>query len=368
MSTTYTALAGLGIPAYRDRNWHLPLIASVNRLDGMGGIGPLCVQLAEVPSASLHVVIAPGFYETRAGTLGTYAGATFTAPASQVTHLWLTDAGVLTSGTSWPTPAVGTNIVRLATVTTNSTTVTGLDDERVAWASSGGLQTAATFLGGPATGSPAAATFRSLVPADYPVFMPSGAGHTPGAVPDPGGSAGTTRALFEDATWKVPSFAVFGPSGSGHSTGAVPDPGSSAGTTRALFEDGTWDVPGVPSGYVGQVSITTLGTITTGAWAGTTIAIAHGGTGATTTIAARAALAVPTKYSGLIGDGSTLAWAIPQATHLCASDRSNIAEVSDATSGAKVGCDITYGSSGGVTFTFTGTPPTTNQFRVTIIG
>ena len=34
--------------------------------------------------------------------------------------------------------------------------------------------------------------------------------------------------------------------------------------------------------YVGQTSITTLGTITTGTWNGTTIAVANGGTGATT--------------------------------------------------------------------------------------
>ena len=38
----------------------------------------------------------------------------------------------------------------------------------------------------------------------------------------------------------------------------------------------------IDSAYVGQTSITTLGTITTGTWNGTTIAIANGGTGATT--------------------------------------------------------------------------------------
>ena len=32
----------------------------------------------------------------------------------------------------------------------------------------------------------------------------------------------------------------FGPSGANHAQGLVPDPGSSAGTTRSLFEDGTW--------------------------------------------------------------------------------------------------------------------------------
>ena len=38
----------------------------------------------------------------------------------------------------------------------------------------------------------------------------------------------------------------------------------------------------IASGYTGQVSITTLGTIATGTWQGTTIAVARGGTGTTT--------------------------------------------------------------------------------------
>ena len=37
---------------------------------------------------------------------------------------------------------------------------------------------------------------------------------------------------------------LFGISGSGHAPGAVPDPGATAGTTRYLREDGTWSVPG----------------------------------------------------------------------------------------------------------------------------
>lgn len=44
----------------------------------------------------------------------------------------------------------------------------------------------------------------------------------------------------------------------------------------------TSDAIDIASGYVGQSSITTLGTITTGTWNGSTIAVANGGTGATT--------------------------------------------------------------------------------------
>lgn len=49
--------------------------------------------------------------------------------------------------------------------------------------------------------------------------------------------------------------------------------------------------------YVGQTSITTLGTITTGVWNGTDVAIADGGTGASTAADARANLGATTKYA-----------------------------------------------------------------------
>jgi len=65
-------------------------------------------------------------------------------------------------------------------------------------------QSANAVLAGPTTGAAAAPTFRALVPADYPVFVASGASHAAGAVPDPGSTAGTTRFLREDATFAVP--------------------------------------------------------------------------------------------------------------------------------------------------------------------
>lgn len=49
----------------------------------------------------------------------------------------------------------------------------------------------------------------------------------------------------------------------------------------------------ISAAYVGQTTITTLGTIATGTWSGTAIAITDGGTGATTAAAARTNLVVP---------------------------------------------------------------------------
>jgi hypothetical protein len=46
------------------------------------------------------------------------------------------------------------------------------------------------------------------------VFRPSGTTHSTGVVPDPGGTAGTTRFLREDATWIAPvaTNALYAPS------------------------------------------------------------------------------------------------------------------------------------------------------------
>ena len=66
----------------------------------------------------------------------------------------------------------------------------------------------------------------------------------------------------------------------------------------------------IASTYVGQTSITTLGTITTGTWTGTTIAVANGGTGATSAGNARTNLSstanpLPQKYTASVGGATT---------------------------------------------------------------
>lgn len=67
---------------------------------------------------------------------------------------------------------------------------------------------------------------------------------------------------------------------------------SVTGTTNRITVTGTTSaVVDIAATYVGQSSITTLGTITAGVWTGTTIAIANGGTGVTSVTTAPVATA-----------------------------------------------------------------------------
>jgi hypothetical protein len=61
----------------------------------------------------------------------------------------------------------------------------------------------ATTLNGALSG--ASISSGTIAAARLPLFGPSGAGHAPGIVPDPGATAGSTRYLREDGTWTAPS-------------------------------------------------------------------------------------------------------------------------------------------------------------------
>lgn len=96
------------------------------------------------------------------------------------------------------------------------------------------------------------------------------------------------------------------------SSGTAPVTSVSGTTNRITSTGGTTPVIDISAAYVGQSSITTLGTITTGIWNGTTIAIANGGTGQTTANAAFNALSPMTTggdiiYGGASGAGTRLA-------------------------------------------------------------
>lgn len=67
------------------------------------------------------------------------------------------------------------------------------------------------------------------------------------------------------------------------------------------------DAVDIASTYVGQSSITTLGTITTGVWNGTDVAVADGGTGASDATTARTNLGIKTTAGAVTTSTATLA-------------------------------------------------------------
>jgi hypothetical protein len=117
----------------------------------------------------------------------------------------------------------------------------------------------------------------------------------------------------------------------------------------------------IDAAYVGQASITTLGTITTGTWTGTAIAVANGGTGGTSAAAAKTNLGFTTKFTSLLtGSSTTYTIAHGLGVNTC------LAQVKEVATDAVVWPDITVDATN-VVITFA-TAQTSNAFRVTVIG
>ena len=74
------------------------------------------------------------------------------------------------------------------------------------------------------------------------------------------------------------------------------------------------DTVDIASTYVGQNSIITVGSISTGTWEATDVAVAHGGTGASTAADARANLGATTKYTAanteLVPSSGSVTWTV----------------------------------------------------------
>ena len=119
----------------------------------------------------------------------------------------------------------------------------------------------------------------------------------------------------------------------------------------------------ISANYVGQSSITTLGTITTGVWTGTDVAVADGGTGASTAAGAKTNLGFMTRYATTFGDGSAVDYTI---THSLGTQDVHVS-VYEVSSTIMVIPDMEVTGSNTVTLRFA-VAPTTNQYRVVVIG
>jgi hypothetical protein len=118
--------------------------------------------------------------------------------------------------------------------------------------------------------------------------------------------------------------------------------------------------------YVGQNSITTLGTVTLGVWQGTPVGIAYGGTGAVQASLARLNLGAAGYYSSAThGAGTTIS--IPQATHLLQATRGLIVQCQIDSTGAVILPDVVVAANGDVTVTFS-VSQSANTIRTTILG
>jgi hypothetical protein len=127
------------------------------------------------------------------------------------------------------------------------------------------------------------------------------------------------------------------------------------------------DTVDIAANYVGQASITTLGTITTGVWNGSVVPVANGGTSGTTPITARNSLQAPGIYRTTAPASTGTTAVIPQSTHGLTAGRYLLVQVADTTSQNVEIPDVNIDGTGQVTITW-GAPVTANTKFVTIVG
>ncbi len=141
----------------------------------------------------------------------------------------------------------------------------------------------------------------------------------------------------------------------------------------------TGDAVDIASTYVGQTSITTLGTITTGVWNGTDVAVADGGTGASDAASARTNLGIKTTAGTATTTASTLARVAKQgcAAHSGGTSTTTvthlfntvdvIVQIFEVATGATVIGDVTRNNADTVTVTLLGSI-SANDYTIVVTG
>lgn len=124
----------------------------------------------------------------------------------------------------------------------------------------------------------------------------------------------------------------------------------------------------IASTYVGQSTITTLGTVTTGTWEADTIAVEYGGTGATTAAGARSNLGATTKHAEgnplLTAVSGVVSWTV---THNFATRDVQI-QVYDTVSHDTVEVDVVRTSTNVVTLSWNSEDVSADSYRVVVVG
>lgn len=138
--------------------------------------------------------------------------------------------------------------------------------------------------------------------------------------------------------------------------------GSITGTTDRIAVTGAQ--VDIAATYVGQTSLTTLGTVTTGTWQATPIGILYGGTGASTAAGARTALGTLGKYVTTIGDGAATTYTV---THSLATTNVGV-EIFEVATGQTVYADVTRTTANAVVIDGFVTAPTTDALGVVVWG
>lgn len=122
----------------------------------------------------------------------------------------------------------------------------------------------------------------------------------------------------------------------------------------------------IASSYVGQATITTLGTITTGTWQATDVAVANGGTGASDAATARTNLGVTggRKHAANVGNGSATTIDV---NHGFATKDLAVFVFDNTTPFSQVFPDVQMLDTNNVRLVFA-VAPASNAYRVVIVG
>jgi len=158
---------------------------------------------------------------------------------------------------------------------------------------------------------------------------------------------------------------------SGSNTGDNPGVTSVTGTaSRISSTGGTTPVIDIDAAYVGQTSITTLGTIGTGTWTGSVIAEAYleNQSGTNTGDQSLASLGATGKYAASFGNGALTTFTISEATHGLGTDGDYIVQARLLSTEEVEEVQVSINTSTGLITIDTNSAPASNDLRIIVIG